>query len=359
MRVHDAQAALTEGNALHASGQVEEAIAAYRRAIGHDERFTAAYYNLGLTLRRAQDYRGAALAFRTAARLEPRDFEATHKVVATLAEAVHAGVQPFAESALPGDDASWREGVSIVVCSIDEARLARMRSSFTTALTGRDHEFIVIRDARSLAEAYTRALDLCRHEIVVFAHDDVELASFRPFDLIAAALQGNDIVGVAGTRHVCGPAVMWAGHPHVHGWVAYPAREGDAGWDASLFSLEGGLLGGMRALDGLIFATRREVVRRVGFDAAIFDGFHFYDLDFTYRAWRAGLRLAVCTDVIAIHASEGHFGADWQRYAGRFKAKFPELQASVGDYHAYGARFGTREAMLRFYAALRGLGTVA
>jgi glycosyl transferase family 2/tetratricopeptide repeat protein len=354
----DAQVALQEGNALNAGGQVQAAIAAYRRALGHHPEFGAAHYNLGVALRRARDWRGAALAFRHAARLDASDFDAVQGVAAALADAVQAGEEPFpapAAKALSGP----REGVSIVVCSIDDTKLARMRSSFTAALAGRDHEFIVIRDARSLAEAYTRGLALCRHEWVVFSHDDVELASERPFDVLAAALAECDVVGVAGSRLVSGPAVTWAGHPHVHGWVAYPAKDAQPAWDASFFSLEGGLLHGMQALDGLLFATRREVVRRVGFDARTFDGFHFYDLDFTYRAHLQGMRLAVTTDAIAIHASGGQFGAEWKRYAERFEAKFPALRTPVGDYHAYGVRLRSTGHVLGFYRALRGLGSTA
>jgi hypothetical protein len=350
-----AQAALTEGNALKQGGRLAEAAAAYRRAIAHDGEFAAAHYNLGLALRRERDWGGAAIAFRAAARLDPLDFDSVHNVVATFGEAVHAGERPFASRGEPVPVAGSGDGVSIVVCSIDEARLAKMRASFTTALAGRDHEFIVIRDARSLAEAYTRALDACRHEIVVFSHDDVELLSPRPFDFLVDALRRHDIVGLAGSRQVCGPAVMWAGHPHVHGWIAYPAHAA-AGWDASLFSLECGLLSGMQALDGVLFATRREVARGVGFDAKTFEGFHFYDLDFTYRAHLQGLRLAITTDVVAVHASSGNFGDAWRRDAGRFTAKFPALATPVGDYHAYGARFAGTAQVLAFYEALRGLG---
>src|SRR6185436_8223390 len=100
-----------------------------------------------------------------------------------------AGVELFIAPPLEDPEASGRDAVSVVVCSIDDAKLSRMRASFTAALAGRDHEFVVIRDARSLAEAYTRALERCRHEIVVFSHDDVELVSRRPFDAIVAALR--------------------------------------------------------------------------------------------------------------------------------------------------------------------------
>lgn len=313
-----------------------------------------AQYNRGIALRRGGDWRGAALAFRAAARLAPGDFDAVQNVVNTLAQAVRAGVDPFPEPGAGMPETAPGAAVSVVVCSVDAVRLERMRASFERAMRGRTSEFIVIGDARSLAAAYGAAVERCRHEIVIFSHDDVELASPGAMDAVEAALGACDIVGVAGSRRAAGPAVLWAGHPHLHGWVAYPAP-GGAGWDATVFSLESGVLGGMQTLDGCLIACRRDAARRVGFDAATFDGFHFYDLDFAYRAHRQGLRLAVTTQIAVIHASEGDFGPDWQRYAERFRAKFPELAEPAGPHHSYGARVGSREELLRFHANLRGL----
>jgi GT2 family glycosyltransferase len=188
--------------------------------------------------------------------------------------------------------------------------------------------------------------------MVAFSHDDVELLSPQPFEAFDDALEANDVVGLAGASLVGGPAVMWAGHPHLHGWIAYPA---EASCEATLFSLEGGIVGGMQGLDGMLFLARRDAALRIGFDAVTFDGFHFYDLDFTYRAHLAGLRVAVTTDVTAVHASRGSFGDSWRRYAERFMAKYPELSAPKGAHHAYGARFATHAQVTRFYEELRGL----
>jgi GT2 family glycosyltransferase len=112
----------------------------------------------------------------------------------------------------------------------------------------------------------------------------------------------------------------------------------------------------MQALDGLLFAVRRERARDIGFDAEAFDGFHFYDLDFVYRAHRAGLRIAVTTRVLALHASEGRFDERWKHYAERFQAKFPELNARPGPAFYFGRDFTSREHVLRFHRAWNALG---
>ena len=355
-RLRDAHAELRQGNALRSAGRLAEAIAAYRKAIWLHPEGGAGHYNLGIALRQARDWRGAALSFRRASQRDARDFDSVQNVVATLAAAIEEDApRLFPRACAPM--AQGRAPVSIVVCSIEAARLAAMRRNFRAALGDREHEFIVIHDARSLSEGYARGLRRSRFPTVVFSHDDVELASPRPFEAFDDALEHHDIVGPAGAALVRGPAVMWAGHPHLHGWVAYPAP--DAASTATVFSLECGVLGGMQALDGMLFAARREAALKIGFDAATFDGFHFYDLDFTYRAHLAGLRLAVTTGIIAMHASVGGFDDEWRRYARRFMAKFPHLAAPKGDHHAYSARLASRPQVARFYDELRGLAAVA
>jgi GT2 family glycosyltransferase len=78
----------------------------------------------------------------------------------------------------------------------------------------------------------------------------------------------------------------------------------------------------IQAIDGLFFAARRSVVEKVGFDAATFDGFHHYDLDFSFAAHLAGFRLGIVNDIPILHASWGGQNEDWKRYAARFTGKY-------------------------------------
>lgn len=357
MSAREAALAIADGNRLRAAGRVPEAIEAFERAAALAPASADAHYNLGIVLRQSGDLARAARSFARAARLDPQDAHAAQNVVDTLGLAVERGEAPFEYRAPAASGAPC--AISVVTCTIDEAKLARMRASFDGALAGRDHEYIVIRDARSLSEGYQRGLAQARHEVVVFSHDDVELASERPFDAIEAALRTHSIVGVAGSRRAAGPAAMWSGHPHLCGTVGYPPGGSRAAWKATVYGIASGVLGGMQTLDGLLFAARREAALAVGFDAATFDGFHFYDLDFVYRAHRAGHAVAVTTEVLAIHASEGRFDDAWRHYAARFVAKYPELDAPPGQSFYFGRDFATREQLVRFHAQFNALGAVA
>lgn len=356
MSVQDAQQALSEGNALRAAGRPREAADAYRRAIAQAPQFGVGHYNLGIALRQAGEWRGAALAFREAARRDPADFDAMQNVVSTIAlgmavqERALFAAPPVLPAPAPG-------GVSIVVCTVDPRRWEALERNFRAALGDEPHELIAIRDARSLCEGYNRGLAAARHDTVVFSHDDVELLSPAPFAAVRRALAAHDVVGIVGATRAAGPAAMWAGQPHLRGWIAQPPAS-EAGFDMNIFSLDAGIVGGAQALDGLFFAARREAARRIGFDAATFDGFHLYDVDFSYRAHLAGLRVAITTEVSAIHASVGRFDERWKHYAERFRAKFPALGELAGASFAYAARVATRAHVARFFDELRGLAAI-
>jgi hypothetical protein len=165
----------------------------------------------------------------------------------------------------------------------------------------------------------------------------------------------TDVVGVAGTRHLAGPTLGWAGQAAMEGWLVHTDATG-APWDFSLLALRGGLRPGVEALDGCFLAARTASARRIGFDERTFDGFHFYDLDFGLRARRAGLAVAVDTDILVRHASRGALGADWQAQAGRFVAKFaPMATEPAKPNHFHAARLGDREAALALHDELNGL----
>ena len=350
--MHAAERDFAEGSSHLAAGRLPQAIEAYRRSLAADPANPAILFNLALALRRNSEPSQAMAVLARAERLAPRHDKILPTLLDVAAEWANAGGgAPFAPPPAPAQARSVP--ISVVACSIEPAKEAALRAHYGAALAGREHEIVVIRDARSLAEGYTRGLAATRHPLVVFSHDDVAFASPDPFSHLAHALSRHDVVGLAGTTRLTGPALGWSGHPHLHGWLAYPA--GGASFDATAYSLQAGVIGGMQALDGLLLAARREAAERVGFDAATFDGFHFYDLDFTYRAHRAGLAVAVTTDVIGVHASKGHFGAEWQRYGERFRTKFAELAGARGQHYIPAARVADGAALLRFYGALRGL----
>jgi GT2 family glycosyltransferase len=209
---------------------------------------------------------------------------------------------------------------SIIICSVDAKRFAGVKAMYESVFAGADWELIHIDDARSLAEGYNRGVVRSKGDQLIFSHDDVTIFSPDAPQRLQRHLANFDIVGVAGTDRLTCAYWLWAGTPHLFGQVANPAPGGRI--DLNIFGAPFPVVRDIQAIDGLFMAVRRSVFEKISFDSATFDGFHHYDIDFSYAAFRAGLALAVANDVCVLHASAGNFDEAWRRYAQKFQDKW-------------------------------------
>ncbi|SRR5216684_3186832 len=218
--------------------------------------------------------------------------------------------------------------LSVIVCSIQPEKQRAIRAEYTRALTGEAHELILIDNARSLCEAYNRGFADCRGEIIIFSHDDIEILSTRFTTILEESLASLDLVGVAGTSRLAGSSWNSAGKPYLHGRIIHAVN------GYALLDDFGPPSENVEALDGVFLAARRQVCEAVPFDDKTFDGFHFYDLDFSHRAFLRGFKIGTCEIELA-HHSLGLRDSEWRRYADRFVAKHrtslrPNLLLSPG-----------------------------
>jgi len=218
--------------------------------------------------------------------------------------------------------------LSIVICSIDAAKYERVTATYRALLAGTAHEIVGIHDARSLAEAFNRGAAKARGDILIFAHDDIELRTSDFAARLFAHLERYDGVGVAGASRITGPRWDHAGQRHIHGHVLHVPPEGKPGVLLMAAGFQRPVCEDIRVLDGVFVAVHRRVWEANKFDFKTYDGFHGYDLDFTRRASDAGARLAVPLDLTLLHRSTGRYGGDWRRYAQRFADQLG-LDASV------------------------------
>lgn len=222
------------------------------------------------------------------------------------------------------------ERLSIVICSINPEKFARVTANFAALLDGSDYEIIGIHDARSLCEGYNRGFAQSSGGIVVFCHDDIEILAPDFETRLRAHMERFDIIGAVGSDYHRGASWLHSGWPHQHGQVAHLMRN-PAHYRVDIYRVDGPVKTAVHTLDGLFLAARRAVVEAVGFDEEMFDGFHLYDMDFTYSAFRAGYRLAVCHDLWIVHASTGRMDETWvtqaQRFLGKHHATVPQGEA--------------------------------
>ena len=307
----------------------DEAAAITAQALALEPALPALHYLLGCC-RLAQEAHAPALqSFARCLELQPQyplsaETRARHALCRAridLAAGRTAAVEPLAPQSV--------QPVSVLICSRNARLLARAEAMYHRLLGDVPHEIIVIRDARSLAEGYNRALVQARHDIVVLAHDDVEILSPDFAARLLRGLSRHDLVGVAGTRKLAGGAWPFAGHPHLAGQVG--VRGGDGGYAVTLYGVTEAETGGLQALDGLLLATRRDSALRLAFDAAAFDGWQLYDLDFSLRAAQAGLDCASCNDILVVHDFQAGYDEPWRKYAQRFADKH---RSSLGPMQA-------------------------
>jgi hypothetical protein len=244
---------------------------------------------------------------------------------------------------------------SVVVCSIDDAKLRGVSANYRRLLAGVSHEIVAIRDAHSLAEGYNRGIAQARGKYLILSHDDIEIFTPDFAPRLTAHLEQFDLIGIAGTTRVIGGAWFLAGHPYDYQLVTSPT--GQIGWYAIIVRGSGTLVvPSIQAIDGVFMAMRAEVARAIQFDEITFDHFHLYDIDFSYRAYLGGYRLAVCRDIFLVHESLGNFNSVWEEYRKRFESKFAShLPAKAAIVDSPVLRFQIGQEMLCDQGQLRWL----
>jgi GT2 family glycosyltransferase len=204
-------------------------------------------------------------------------------------------------------------------------------------LAGSAFEIVPIHDATGLAEGYNRGLRQCRGDLVIFSHDDVEFLADDFREKLQGHMEHCDVLGIAGTRRLTAPAWALSGLPYAYGQVASPDFEKTGSYGVVVWSVPSRRTDRMQSMDGVFLCARRPVAEAIRFDEEVFKGFHLYDLDFTYRAFLNGYRLALANDLYPLHVSGGPNDQRWRedgdlflkKFANQFTAKKPWFYRSA------------------------------
>ncbi len=312
------------GSACFAQQDYTAAIGAFSTVLEWAPRARDVAYKTGCALGSFGEWQAAAAALLLAQRRGDMRAETACGVGECARNLVAAGLHA---PHYPLPVARARGRISVVVCSIDPEKLARLRQNLDERLAGEDWELIHIADASSLCEGYNRGIARATGELIVMCHDDIRILSPDFAAKLRAYLAMYDLIGVAGTTRASGPSWGWSGRPHTYCWVSQVFLNThcrDNGPVTLLIGAYGPVVQDAQMLDGVFLAARRSLVQTLGFDAATFDRFHFYDLDFSYRAHLAGAKVAICLDIALFHDSAGNYDKEYWRYADRFRAKFPQ-----------------------------------
>jgi len=189
-------------NAYARLDQCAPAADAYREVLVREPEWPDAHFNLALMQKRLGDRMAAARSFYGAWTRDPKLLDAAGYCVATLAECVREGDRVDGEPLRKLDVAPM--SVSVVICSIDDAKHDRAVALYRRLFEGVRHEIISIRNARSLAEAYNWAVRKSVADIIVLSHDDVDVLAEDFAARLLEHLRSFDVVGVIGSTRADG-----------------------------------------------------------------------------------------------------------------------------------------------------------
>jgi tetratricopeptide (TPR) repeat protein len=303
------------GAVYQRQNQIEEATRCLRSAIELKPDFAEAHFNLGLCLKGRGQLRDAASAFRAAWVCSPSLAYAGREFVDTLGTMARSGTASVAPSAWQAMT-SPNSMTSVIFCSVDDAKCAATIELYDRLFHRAPYELIPIRDAHSLSEAYNRGIASSKGDVIVLSHDDIDILDSNFAGRLHHHLRQFDVVGVMGATRMTGPGWNWSWHPHLRGWITHRSPD-DLEWAPAVVDPRP-IAGDVVVLDGVLIAGRRRVFEQIAFDEETFDGFHLYDIDWSYRAAQAGCRLGVAGDLRLVHASRGNFDATWAGYGELF-----------------------------------------
>lgn len=223
-----------------------------------------------------------------------------------------------------------------IVNSMDDRRFDWFMQGHRAAFGADAPPVVRVPDAKSMCEGHNRGAAMAPAcDWFVFCHDDIRILSPEPLRLLEEAAARVDMFGAAGTRRMVSGNWYDAGRPHTLGQVVARAPGEPGRHELQIFgAASGALQEGAVALDGIFIACRRDLFDKLGgFDAETYRGFVGYDMDFSYRAARAGARVAVHEGLVLLHDStvadfpEAKVAA-WEAAQRSFLAAFGPLDTS-------------------------------
>jgi len=176
----------------------------------------------------------------------------------------------------------------------------------------------------SLPEAYNMILQKATNDIVVLCHDDIYFDSKNWGSKILKHFKRSPeygILGLAGSTQLPESAKWWEDYSKMKGIVNHE-HEGKK-WESKYSSSLGNQIEDVVLVDGLFIVLNKKNIKQT-FNEEI-KGFHFYDVDFSFRNFIEDVKIGVIYDVRVTHKSIGQTNEQWEQNRIKFAEKHKEL----------------------------------
>lgn len=183
----------------------------------------------------------------------------------------------------------------------------------------------------SLTEAYNMILEQSTNDIVVLCHDDIYFEKKGWGNKLIKHFNRNPeygILGVAGTKYMPKSGLWWEVQSEMIGVVNHE-HEGKK-WTSKYSRDLGNKIDDVVITDGVFMVVNKPMIKE-RFNTKV-EGFHFYDVDFTYRNFLKGVKVGVIFDVRITHKSIGVPNQQWQQNRVKFVSEFHNTLPVLLDY---------------------------
>lgn len=191
----------------------------------------------------------------------------------------------------------------------------------------------IVNNGEALTKSYNRGLEMATNDIVIFMHDDIEFDTNSWGNKILKHFDDNQefgILGLAGTTDISASGKWWEDRTKMVGIVNHK-NEGKK-WESKYSISLGNKLAEVLIVDGLFFCVHKKRIKEK-FNENV-DGFHFYEIDFVFRNYLAGVKVGVMFNVRVTHMSIGMTNEQWetnrQQFVNNFSNNLP--QSFVPDF---------------------------
>ena len=176
----------------------------------------------------------------------------------------------------------------------------------------------------SLTEVYNKILDQSSNDIVVLCHDDIYFDSKNWGSKILNYFKrysNYGILGLAGTTVMPKSGRWWEDFSKMKGIVNHE-HEGRK-WESKYSNSKGNQLDDVVLVDGLFIVVNKKNIKEK-FNEEI-GGFHFYDVDFSFRNFIQDVKIGVMYDVRVTHKSIGQTNDQWEKNRELFAEKYKDI----------------------------------
>jgi hypothetical protein len=214
--------------------------------------------------------------------------------------------------------------ISIIVSSYKEENLVKLKNNIE-ATVGVPFQFIPVinKGTMGLCEAYNAGAEQAAFPYLCFVHDDVFFHSHNWGNIVIqnTGEPKTGVVGVMGGRYKSSCGLGW--RDGRTSFYRMKIVSGSSGGKHQAYNPYHEAKSRVICLDGAFLCCRKPIWEQFRFDADNFKGFHFYDIDFTFRVGQQ-FENYVLFDIVIEHFSSGNCDERYIKDSLVFERKFSE-----------------------------------